>query len=487
MSRSLTFLKYCFFCLPIVAGCAKTNLNHEITITEDAAITKVESYNPNNTTTENINNNQYQVTDQQLQNNLANINYVKYNPVEVVGDTLQYPSKNLKIAIVAPITGKYASIGTMIAESAMLSINQSKFHNSSNIKIYNIGNLSEGDWKENTEVKKLLNDDYDIIIGIPFEATVKKLLSVIPQDKLVISFTNNTSLSSQYPNLITISMDEKYQINSLLQYLQQYQRKFLAILLPATKKGYQTEKLFRKLAPMYQIIITNSQFYQPKSKISILSGVKNIYKAFTATYILDENGNFITETYQQNKKKQQSLSKIENKSTSITKTQTVRTNAIYIDADETDLLTSLNAFEKIGVLNTNLQIFSNSIINIESTTATPMEQVYYIGYNYSYVDLFNKKFQTYFKHAPNYIGYITYDVLLMLNYTANVGNMTPDTLYNENGFRGVLDEFRITRNGTIERRFSIYSIQDQNISRIFVPNDYISNILLNETNSVYTK
>ena len=56
--------------------------------------------------------------------------------------------------------------------------------------------------------------------------------------------------------------------------------------------------------------------------------------------------------------------------------------------------------------------------------------------------------------------------------------MLPDVIYNPDGFRGILDEFVFTRSGLVERRFSIYRLQNQILNRIFIPDKYfrLSNI-----------
>lgn len=420
------------------------------------------------------------------------VNEIQYNPVDVVDGVLKKPSKKIHIGLVVPMTGKYASVGKMIAESAMMTINKSKFDDVGVINVYNITNLKNENWKDNPEIKKMLKDDNDVIIGAGenFEDTTKKLLSVIPEDKLFISFINNDELAKKYSNLVVLGVDERYKIHTLFQYLRDYKRQFVSLILPATKKGYDTEKMFRKLAPNYEVFIVSSQFYQAKSKPSILAATRGVGKNFRATYIIDENGRFSTETYKQNKQRQQEM--LNNPSASIsaknmTKKQTVNVNAIYIDAEENDLITILNSLDRIGILNKNVQLFSNAVIDVEHSTSTKLENVLYVGYNYNVIDSFNKNFVSYFNRSPNYFSYLTYDTLSMLFYVSSMWNMVPRQIYTEDGFLGILDEFRFTREGNIERRMSIYKLRNQIMSRVFVPEDYISIEVLKGGNGIYFK
>ena len=113
---------------------------------------------------------------------------VKDSAVEIVEEKLAKPFKTINIAIIAPVSGKYAGVGNAIVESAMLYSSKAKYQNTININIYDIGKLSGKNWKENSEVKRLINDGNDIVIGSVFATTTEKLLSVLPSEVLFITF-----------------------------------------------------------------------------------------------------------------------------------------------------------------------------------------------------------------------------------------------------------------------------------------------------------
>ena len=436
-------------------------------------------------TTDDYDVNKYHTDQKEINENIGSqINKVQYDPVNVVDSILQGSSNKLNIAVIAPTTGKYASIGNTITESILLTASKSKYNNTGTIKIYNIGQLPATNWLQDEEVQRLLKDNNDVIIGSFFADTTQKLLSVIPEDKLFISFMNNTELAKHYPNLVVLSMDEGYKINSLFQYLNGSRRKFLSLIFPATNKGYTNEKLFRKLAQYHDIKIINSQFYQSKSRSSILAAIRNLKKSFSATFITDQNGNLTTETYKDNKaRKNQNQNYNEQK----IETKTVDTNSIYIDAEYEDLLTILNGISNQGILDRDVQIFSNALVQQDYSNATKLESIFYIGYNYNFADSFNKTFTKYYKRTPNYIAYMAYDTIAMLYYIFNEGKMLPRKLYNEDGFRGVLDEFRFTRDGNVERRFGIYQLKNNAMSRVFIPNDYLPLDITKGGQQVYFK
>ena len=422
-----------------------------------------------------IKNNLYNTSEQEAKEaTTTQINQIVSDPTNIVDDRLKSSLKSLNIAVVVPTSGQYKSISTSIVESAMLAINGSKYRDTGKINIYNIGKLPATNWKEDNEVQRLIADNNDIIIGSVFEDTTKKLLSVLPEDKLFISFINKDDLAKKYPNLIIASMNDGYKVMSLLKYLKDYKRQFISLILPATTKGYQMDKMFRTLAAQCEVFVINSQFYQPKSKISIASAVRNIDKTFTATYLIDENGKFQLETYKQSQADKKAAQRLENNGTTIKQMQQVETNAVYIDADEPDLLRIFAMMDSHGLTNKNVQFISNAVFDVSKPSGVLSNDVLYIGYNYQFIDMFNKQYKSIFQHEPNYFAYITYDVLSILFYTANLGDMLPRVLYNENGFRGILDEFRFTREGTTERRFGIYQIKNGNIVKTFVPEDYAS-------------
>ena len=410
------------------------------------------------------------------------VNMISDNPINIVDNLLKKTSKKLNIAIIAPMTGKYKSIGSMIVESAMLTTHESKYTDSYTINIYNIEQLPEKNWQKNKEIQKFIRDNNDIIIGFAFKDTAKKILSIIPDNKLFINFTNDNSMVKQYPNLIVFSMNDSFKIASLLGYLSANNRQFLSLILPATKKGYSIDKLFRKIASQYKIFIVSSQFYQEKNKISITTSVQTMMRSFKTSYIVNENGNLLTENYKENKarlkQKTQEQQNTENseQTSEATKIKSAETNAIYVEADEADLITILSILNKNNVLDKNVQIFSNAIFNPSQSNTTNLDAVLFLGYDYQFIDTFNKKFKSYFNQTPNYFAYMTYDAISMLLYVSETHQMLPRYFFSEDGFHGILDDFRFARNGNTERRLGIYKLKNQTISKIYTPFSYLPTI-----------
>ena len=50
--------------------------------------------------------------------------------------------------------------------------------------------------------------------------------------------------------------------------------------------------------------------------------------------------------------------------------------------------------------------------------------------------------------------------------------MLPNDWFKEDGFRGILDEFRFARDGNVERRINIYNIKNNSLARNYVPDYY---------------
>ena len=409
---------------------------------------------------------------------------VKDSAVEIVEEKLAKPFKTINIAIIAPVSGKYAGVGNAIVESAMLYSSKAKYQNTININIYDIGKLSGKNWKENSEVKRLINDGNDIVIGSVFATTTEKLLSVLPSEVLFITFLNDATFTDKYPNVIISSIDDSFRFLSLFEHLNDNNRKFVSLLLPTTKAGYNVDKVARRLAQDNGIIIMGSQFYQPKNQQSISSAVKNLKNAFSATYMVDENGNFITENIKIKKKnKRNEEDKTENYEKVI-----VKTNSIYMEGDEEDLQEVMSIFDKIGILDKDIKLFSNTIINFDNSIINNLEQINFIGYNYDVIHQFNDEFKKKFSHLPNYFAYMTYDTLAVINYLSNETSLKPSDIYGDDGFRGVLDEFRFARTGHIERRMSIYELKNGNLVIKYTPDYYYRiNGLRSPTEQTYIK
>ena len=421
----------------------------------------------------------------------AKVVQTQNNAAEITNSLLKSSSKHLNIALVAPTTGKYASIGQTMAESALKTISMSKYKDIATINVYNIGALPVKNWENDAEVQRLVADKNDIVIGSIFPETTEKLISATGTDTYYISFINDTSLAEKYPNLTIMSMDDSYKILSLFEYLKDNKRQFLSLILPATKKGYYISNLAKMLATKNEIMIISIQFYQENNKKSMLTASRGVSKHFTATYMVDENGKFITETYKDNKKKQQLLKqqkvKLDENSISEQKTIEAETDAIYVEGNEGDLSQIVNGLEKSGVLNRNVEIFATAILDTSKPISSNFDSINFIGYNFQSVGNFTNQFKQEFKTEPNYFAYLIYDTLTLLFYASNEGLMLPDVIYNPDGFRGILDEFVFTRSGLVERRFSIYRLQNQILNRIFIPDKYFRLSNIKELRSVVNK
>ena len=457
--------------LTVNTGCLKSKKQKKPNVITEIEFTTVKPTSSTGNTDKDKQQGVESITQKQVNEMLSNKTVVvEDNADDVVNKFLSTNPKTINIALVVPTTGQYASIGEMVVDTAMITNINSKFNNTATINVYDIGKLPEANWKNNSEVQRLLKDGNNVVIGSIFADTTKKLLSVLPNNIQFISFLNDDSLTKEYPNLTVMSADDSYRLFSMFECLADYKRTYLSVILPATKKGYNLDKLIKKLASQNDIMVLSSQFYQNNSPTSIATAVRGINRKFSATYLIDEDGKFITENIRTNKKKD--LEQIEKNSLSTLQKQTVLTNAIYIDADERNLASILSSLRETGILNRDVWIFTSAVIDAESLLSNDFENVSFVGYNYDYIDIFNKNFKSKFNKTPNYFSYITYDTLSMINYLSNETNMLPNDWFKEDGFRGILDEFRFARDGNVERRINIYNIKNNSLARNYVPDYY---------------
>lgn len=443
------------------------------------SITNIENHKVNDISVDNV----LAISQEEIDKSIkGEVKEIENESSDVVDKMLSKPFNNLRIAIVVPVSGKYETIGNMIVNSALLNLSSTKYSNDIKLNVYDIGTLKEKNWKNNPEVQRLIKDNNDIIIGSVFEDTTKKLLSVIPTETQFISFINSNNLVKTYPNLTLVSADDSYKLLSLFEYLKDNNRKFLSLILPATKKGYNLDKLIKKIADNNEIVIMSVQFYQNNNKASILSAVKNTNRRFTTTFVIDENGKFITENIKQKQKRLKleqnngiTEDRIDVLSLSTQQTKEFNADSVFIDGDENNLLMILSAMKNVGLTEKDIQIFSSAVLDTTKVLLYDFEMVHFIGYNYGFISSYNQVFKKSFGVMPNYFSYMTYDILSMINYLSNETNLKPSDWFNDDGFRGILDEFRFARDGNIERRMSIYAINNNNIFRKYTP-DYYYNI-----------
>ena len=107
-----------------------------------------------------------------------------------------------------------------------------------------------------------------------------------------------------------------------------------------------------------------------------------VYDA-SGSLILLENSNYILGIHKGNNE-----DKTENYEKVI-----VKTNSIYMEGDEEDLQEVMSIFDKIGILDKDIKLFSNTIINFDNSIINNLEQINFIGYNYDVIHQFNDEFK----------------------------------------------------------------------------------------------
>ena len=214
--RNCIFIFFTFiFCIQL-SSCTKYNfvkLSKSSYVEKQKELQKENKQNKNNEKnikdkTEQKQDNILSTTEEEL--DINNTVIVKDSATEIVEEKLAKPFTTLNVAVIAPVSGKYESIGSSIVESAMLYSADAKYQNTMNINIYNIGKLSGKNWKEQEEVKRLINDGNDIIIGSVFADATEKLLSVLPNDVIFISFLTFCLFSSIFNSFFSLFFKELF-------------------------------------------------------------------------------------------------------------------------------------------------------------------------------------------------------------------------------------------------------------------------------------
>lgn len=355
-----------------------------------------------------------------------------------------------KIGIIAPLTGEYSSVGRIISDTAVLTASNSKFGDQCVIKIYDIDKLGK-DYLKNSEVKRLINDNNNILFGSIFTDTTQKISKIISNDTIFITLSNNPN---QQENVINFKIDNNKKLRSLMPLLQNNERKFMALLMPSTSSSYKLDKDFREYAKKNNINIVTSEFYQEGDKTSIASAVHKINRYYASTYNVDASGTILTS----NIKKQRAKNLDEIQEIATVGSKTVYIDAIWISSNENDITNIMSEIDKVNLLDKNIDFFTDTIPDKYATSniAPYIKKLNFIGYNYDYIQSFNEHFNNTLQYKPNYFTYLTYDAISAILYLSSEMNLS-ESIIQDIELRGILDEFRISH-GKTDRRFSIYNL-----------------------------
>ena len=363
--------------------------------------------------------------------------------------------KEIKIALLLPLTGKHKKIGKALYDAAQLALFD---HGDPRIVIYPFDSKAS-EFTATSVMEDIIKQDIKIIIG-PLFSKIVKAITPIAQDNgiVILSFSNNINVADN--NIYITGLDVRQQVQNIASYVFANDIKYFSALLPGNDYGAQIVQELRKVININNGVVLKTEFYLPNKSLDknikrIITSVteipvneegKPLFKKLAAgeEIALDENGQPLY----------QDISKF--------KTALLISDNSKKMLQITDLLEKYNfPYDKSKII--GLSLWDNNI----ALQRNSLSGAWYTDIPKDNLHIYQEHFaQTYNYSAPK-ISSLAYDMVSVITTLAalkNDNNIMHETILNPMGFSGTSGVFRFKKSGVVERLLDIYEVNQGKIN-----------------------
>lgn len=348
-------------------------------------------------------------------------------------DNMQEKSKTVQAAVLLPLSGKTAKIGASMQKSSMMAL-QDRPHSSLQLFFYDTKGTPEG--VEQAWEEAQINDP-DIIIGPVYAEEVKALKSEHPSVP-ILSFTSDNSLMKS--DVYTLGILLPNQVERMTQYMCTSGRRKIAVIGPENKTGELVmNSLMEQIERCPNMTVDKIALY-PEDTINFNETVlKIVPKPINPKKPdLTEEEKVLLET------------PIEER---------IDFDALFIYEDGVKLqqITSLLAYYDV----TPKVVPFFGLANWQQTKDRALAGAYFVGTPTGRLTAFQNRYNKTFGENPTKLATLAYDGVSLVAVLAEQQALTTANLRSDSGFNGVNGRFRLNSDGTNERLFDVFQLDNR--------------------------
>ncbi len=358
--------------------------------------------------------------------------------------------ERIKIGLLAPFTGEFASIGNSVIESVKMGVNKI---NDKRILI-----LPRDTRSNPQDTIKIVNELYTegvrIFIGPVFNKNLKNLENF--SDAIFLSLTNKTVGNPK--NVISSGINAHSQFDAINKYIKKNKLKKTLVLIP--KKDFKEEI---ELAIKNSKLITKKIFYYDAEPTKLTKQIEKVTRYKIRKDNLKDEIQRVENSDDNNKEKKlellnkkDTLGKIGYDSIVIAdfneSLKSVTTSLLYTDVSP----------KKIEFISLN-QWFDETLFR--ETTSQPIS---FPSIDKSNYDQFKKEYLSIYKKNPSEIAILGYDLVGLIYYLLFKNDFQiDDNLFSkENKFKGITGIFQIS-DQKINHILAFYRVENGEFKKIF--------------------
>ncbi len=415
-------------------------------------------------------------TDQTIQEDLV-VLPPRIDKQEVKRRFLDLPfdsEQEIKIALLLPLSGKHQKLGKDLYNAAQLAMFD---HGDPRIVIYPF-DTKGSDFTAISVMEEVLDKNIKYVIGPVFSKNLEAIKPIVKQHGLtVFSFSNNQDIVE--PNIYTLGLNVRQQIERLVSYSQQNGYEYFTALAPGNAYGSQLVDTLRNSTPADAVLKT--EFYAPNQDIKV--NLRRLLRTLNESPVdeegqplfvaaedlpeaktLEVTGEAVLEGVNIAAEQDPLVASEEFDFASETQARDISEfkRALLI-ADSSVRLKSIAEYLKENNLSENIKILGMSEWdNNKYLTSKVFDNGWYADLPKENYLLFEDHFLEEFGYLPNKIAGYAYDIISVISSLAayyDQGDVFDlQRLNNPVGFSGISGVFRFKQDGSTERLLDIYEI-----------------------------
>ncbi len=372
--------------------------------------------------------------------------------------------KEIKIAMLLPLTDKHEKLGKDLYNAAKLALYD---HGDPRIVIYPIDTKGSSFGAINA-VKEAIEQNIDVIVGPVFSENVKAIKPLAKENNIkIFTFSNDTNIAEE--NIYVLGLGIEQQVDRVVKYAKENGYEYFASIAPANQFGSKIAFQLRESAGEKDKTL-KTEFYNSSNNIE--ANIRRVVKTLSESPVNEEGeALFIKDLalskniYDEEKilASNEDILKDEDKKIIEKRDFSDYKRALIIGEGGAKTLTKIGESLAKRNLSQDIKLLGLSVWDENYSLNNPVyENSWYADYAKENIKIFENHFYENFKYNPPKISILAYDIISVISALASYHDETdPFSLKNLNnsiGFSGVSGVFRFREDGVVERLLEIYEV-----------------------------
>ncbi|MBC6444853.1 MAG: penicillin-binding protein activator [Alphaproteobacteria bacterium GM202ARS2] len=354
-----------------------------------------------------------------------------------------------KIGLFLPLSGTYAPLGKLLSDTAQMALFDFASENV-DILPFDVGSGEEG--KAEAAIIEAIDAGVEVIAGPLFAHSVDAIDNdAISKNIPVVSFSSDASFARKGVFIMGYRVEEEVQ--RVIGYARRRGFVRYALLAPNTPYGQLIDETMVEATDVYDANYTRTLLFDGKvrdaaSDVELFSDYQkreNFIQGQLQAFELDE----------EEKEDQILINEVRDMSS-------LPFDAIMIPLQGQDLVSAVAFLAFYDVTNSRVRFLGTSLWEGDELLREPLlNGSWFAAPDIALRQAFREKFVSVFQRQPPRVASIVYDtVALLVQLMSGTERLSLKRLTNPSGFEGVNGLFRLHEDGTVQRSYNIYQVQN---------------------------